>query len=54
MPVPDFPGRLDERSVPIEKIMLDPNNPRLATLSAETLPEARIADSANGARQHGR
>jgi hypothetical protein len=44
MPVPQFPDRLEEQEVPIDAIMLDPNNPRLATVSTEETPEERIAE----------
>jgi hypothetical protein len=44
MPVPEFPDRLRDETVQIGSIMLDPNNPRLATVSAEETPEERIAE----------
>jgi hypothetical protein len=44
MPVPQFPERLAERPVPVEEIMLDPNNPRLATVATEETPEERIGE----------
>lgn len=44
MPVPEFPQRLHEQSLPIDQIFLDPNNPRLATVSSEETPENRIAE----------
>jgi hypothetical protein len=45
MPVPEFPERLLEEPLDIEKIALDPNNPRLATVSTEETPEDRIAEA---------
>ncbi len=50
MPIPNFPDRLDERPVPIVQIMLDPNNPRLADLQTEPVPEARIVEDGVQAR----
>lgn len=44
MPVPEFPERLREEPLHIEKINLDPNNPRLATVSTEETPEERIVE----------
>lgn len=45
MPVPQFPERLEEEEVEIENICLDPNNPRLASVTSEVTPEERIAES---------
>lgn len=45
MPVPEFPERLQEQPLPISDIYLDPNNPRLATVSTEETPENRIAEA---------
>lgn len=44
MPVPEFPERLQDRAISLKEIMLDPNNPRLATVSTEDTPESRIAE----------
>ncbi|HST37961.1 MAG TPA: hypothetical protein VLK58_00565, partial [Conexibacter sp.] len=44
MPVPDFLDRFEERSIPIDNILLDANNPRLAGVTSEETPEERIAE----------
>lgn len=44
MPVPQFPERLKEKAIPIEDILLDANNPRLAEITSEVTPEKRIAE----------
>src|SRR5687767_5247454 len=43
MPAPRFLEQLEEQSISIDRILLDPNNPRLATTSFETVREGRIA-----------
>jgi len=43
MPAPRFLEQLGEQSIPIDRILLDPNNPRLATTTFETVREGRIA-----------
>jgi hypothetical protein len=50
MPVPSFPERLAERPVPIGQIMLDPNNPRLADVQTEPVPEDRTTEEGIQAR----
>lgn len=52
MPQPRFVERMTEQSIPLEQIMLDPNNPRLIGLSSagivsyDSVPEDRMAESA--------
>jgi len=44
MPDPSYPERLRDERIAIDNVMLDPNNPRLATVSTEETPEERIAE----------
>src|ERR671919_611807 len=44
MAVPRFADRLVENPVPIEQLLLDPNNPRLLTTSFEGVREERIGE----------
>jgi hypothetical protein len=45
MPVPEFPNRLEEQSISIGDIFLDPNNPRLVILASEPTKEERISEA---------
>jgi hypothetical protein len=44
MPAPSFPDRLRDERVALENILLDPNNPRMASVSFESIPEGRIGE----------
>lgn len=43
MPAPGFLEQLEDLEIPLDRILLDPNNPRLLTTTFETVREERIS-----------